>query len=363
MLDRSGWRVSGLAALALVAVVAFGGDLKAQGLKVFGYGDLEWSLEETGNPDDQWHNFFDNHHFNLLFLGWIMDDLQAAAEVEYEHAGEEIELEYGYVAYTGLRNVRLAGGKFIIPFNRFNRDLHPSWINKVPGRPLVYDNVFPTTYSDVGLWLSGGAPVGDRARIVYDAYMVNGLKGAADEFDFRALLENDRDEPDDDNKGVGGRLGVELPIGLGVGASVYTAGYAKDVATGERLDVTFYGADAGYTWRGLDLRAEFVRAKQDLTGGVDADRTGFYAQVAYQPVTARGALAKFEPVVRYSLVDFDDVAYGGQEGEFDSQEFVVGLSYYLASSAAVRLAYFFNIEKDAFKEDNDKLTAQIAVGF
>jgi hypothetical protein len=363
MLNRYGWRASGLVALASIAVVAFAGDLRAQGLKVFGYGDLEWSLEQTGDPNDEWHNFFDNHHFNLLFLGWIMDDVQAGAEVEYEHAGDEIELEYGYVAYTGIRNLRLVGGKFIIPFNRFNRDLHPSWINKMPGRPTVYDNVFPSTYSDVGIWVSGGLPTGARARFVFDAYVVNGLKGEPDAFSFRDLLDNDRDKPNDDNKGVGGRLGIELPVGLGIGGSVYTGGYAQDTLSAERLDVTFLGADINYAWRGLDLRGEFVYAKQDLIGAVDADRKGFYAQAAYLSPTAAGPLARLEPVVRYSWVDFDDEAYGGQDGEFDSRELGIGVSYYLASSAALRLAYFFNIEDDAFKKENDKLVGQFSVGF
>ncbi len=35
-------------------------------------------------------------------IGNIHQDLFAAAEVEYEHAGEEIALEYGYFAYTGM---------------------------------------------------------------------------------------------------------------------------------------------------------------------------------------------------------------------------------------------------------------------
>ncbi len=362
MRDRYGWRAPGLAALALVAVVAFAGNLRAQGLKIFGYGDLEWSYEQTGDPNDEWHQFFDNHHFNLVLVGWIMGDVQASAEVEYEHAGDEISLEYGYVAYTGLRNVRLVGGKFIIPFNRFNRDLHPTWINKIPGRPLVYENVFPTTYSDVGIWASGGLPLARGARVVYDAYVVNGLAGAPDELNFRDLRENDRDKPADDNKAVGGRLGIELPAGLGIGASVYTGGYAKDPATDERLDVTFLGADADYHWQGLELRGEFAYARQELTGNVDADRAGFYAQAAYQLVKAEGPLSRFEPVVRYSLVRFDDAPYGFAEGELDREELVVGLNYYLAPSAAVRVAYFFNTER-ADKVKNNKLVTQFSVGF
>jgi hypothetical protein len=35
--------------------------------------------------------------------------------VEYEHAGEEIALEYAYFGYTGIKNLRILAGKFIAP--------------------------------------------------------------------------------------------------------------------------------------------------------------------------------------------------------------------------------------------------------
>ncbi len=72
--------------------------------------------------------FFDNHHFNLILIGDLVKDLFVAGEVEYEHAGEEIALEYAYFGYTGIKNLRILAGKFIVPFGRFNKDLHPTVI-------------------------------------------------------------------------------------------------------------------------------------------------------------------------------------------------------------------------------------------
>jgi hypothetical protein len=276
MIRRFGSQLASAVAIGALVLSTQSGELRAQGLKVLGYADLEWSLEQTGDPENEWYHFFDNHHFNIVGVGWIMDDLVAAVEVEYEHAGEEIALEYGYLAYSGIRYLRIAGGKFLIPFNRFNKDLHPTWISKVPGRPLPYNNIFPASYSDVGLWISGGAPVGGGSRVVYDAYVVNGLACEEDETDFRDCRDNDRDRPTDNNKALGGRLGLELAQGLGLGASAYTGGYA------EGLDITFLGVDGDYHLRGLELRGEFVFAKQDRTTATgEVDRLGFYLQGAY----------------------------------------------------------------------------------
>jgi hypothetical protein len=345
------------ASCGIVAVLAWVGlpaTTQAQGLMVTGYGDLEWSLQDRG--DAGWKNFFDNHHFNLIFLGAITEDLGVGAEVEYEHAGEEIALEYAYLSYHGIDYFRIVGGKFIIPFNRWNKDLHPTWISKVPGRPLPYDVVFPSTYSDVGLWFSGGVPLGNSgSRFVYDAYVVNGLEGEADTDDWRDLRDNDREGPRGGNdKGIGARVGAELRAGLGVAVSAYTGEYAEDQdpTTEEGLRMTFLGADADYHWRELSLRGELVWGKQERSFGLeDAKRWGWYAQGAYEVVQ------NFEPVVRYSWVDFTtDDARLAQLG--------IGFTYYLKVSARVRLDYFFNMEPgDTPNVDDDALVAQFVIVF
>ncbi|MFQ5680047.1 MAG: porin [Gemmatimonadota bacterium] len=343
-----------LAAVAGVGLLVFlgnTGSLWAQGLKVSGYGDLEWTLQRQDDPNDKYHNFFDNHHLNLILTGWVVGDVQVGAEVEYEHAGEEIALEYAYLAYTGIKNLRLAAGKFIIPFNRFNKDLHPTWISKIPGRPVVYSNVFPTTYADVGVWASGGLPLGQGNRFTYDLYVVNGLAGEPDEPNFRDLRENDRDKPfKNDNKAVGGRLGVEVAKGLGLGFSGYSAKYAPD------LQISFVGGDLDYHLNELELRGEVVHSIQELTTALNETRTGFYAQAAYGLGRLSEKLANLEPVVRFSLADFS-------ADEDDRTELATGFSYYLSPSAIVRFAYFFNGEKDGFEKKNNKLMGQFSVVF
>lgn len=337
-------RLAGVVVAAVLLTIASSGDGRAQGLKIVGYADVEWSLQQTGDPDDQWHHYFDNHHFNLIGVGWITDNLMAAAEVEYEHSGEEIALEYGFLAYTGIRGIRIAGGKFLVPFNRFNKDLHPTWISKVPGRPLPYDELFPSGYSDAGLWVSGGVPIGGGSRVVYDAYAVNGLAGAEDEVNWRDLRDNNLEGDEGDTKALGARLGLELAQGLGIGASGYTGKYADD------LRLTFLGADADYHWRELELRGELVYGMQDRTTG-DVKRVGFYAQGAYMLSGVSQALANFEPTVRWSMIDFSDE-------DFNLNDLAVGLNYYVSASSSVRAFWFF-VEGS----DNDRLVTQWNVVF
>ncbi len=332
-----------------VATLAAPPPVSAQGLHVFGYADLEMVVDDLDSDNAEF--FFDNHHFNVIVLGKLAKNVFAAAEVEYEHAGEEIALEYGYISYTGLRNLKISAGKFIVPFGRFNKDLHPTWINKMPDRPHGFSAVLPQTYSDVGIWVAGGVPLGEQGmRLAYDAFVVNGLLG--DEgASIRSMRDNSRDRLTDggvdNNKAVGGRVGLEFPPqGFDVGVSVYTGNYLDDPDANQTL--TLVGVDAAYVKDKLEVRAEGVLADQKVTGD-NLKKKGGYAQIAYLVTPA------FEPVFRFSMRDM--------EGADDTERrFSIGASYYISSTTAVRLAFHLNTESGT-DVDNDRLIAQITTAF
>jgi len=318
-----------------------------------GYADAEWTLAQTNDPADGYHNFFNNQHFNLIANAWIVDNVFASSEVEYENSGDEINFEFGYLAFTGIKNLRIAAGKFIIPFNRFNADLHPTWIQKMQGRPLVDNVVFPATYSDVGIWATGASPIGSNgSRVTYDFYVVNGLKGAADEPNVRNLRGNLLDAPRDDNKAVGGRLGIVLPMGLDFALSGYSGRYT------DSLQISFIGGDFAYHGDGgnLEIRGEAAYGRQNLSTGGKLERTGFYVQAAYALGRFSPALQNFEPVVRYSLANLPGDAQ-------DVQEVGVGVNYYVSPSSSIRVGWFNEHEDAPFQTANNKFMTQFNVVF
>jgi hypothetical protein len=344
------WQRIAVCASMLFALTMWPRVANGQGLQFYGYADFVVSLNNLDSDNSEFT--FDNYHFNLIGIGRFIPDLFAAVEVEYEHGGEELEFEYGYLAYTGLNNLTIAAGKFILPFGRFNKDLHPTWINKVPDRPLGFKDVFPQTYPDVGIWLSGGVPLGaSGARVSYDAFVVNGLMGA-DSAGIRGMRGNDREKLSaggrDNDKSFGGRLGLEFgPQGLEIGTSAYIGNYLDD--PDRNLTLSIYGVDAAFRHQGLELRVEGVLANQEVTGG-DLTKKGGYGQVAYL------IQSRFEPVVRFSLRDMP-----GESA--DAQRLSFGLNYYPGPTSAVRIAYHINSEETGFESDNDQLIAQWAIGF
>jgi hypothetical protein len=283
-------------------------------------------------------------------VGSLVGNLFAAFEVEYEHAGEEIKMEYGHFGYTGLKDVRILAGKFIVPFGRFNKDIHPTTVNKIPGRPQGFRDILPQTYNDVGLWLSGASRVNDNGRFVWDAYAVNGLTGD-DGGGIRSMTGNDREKAAFgrvDNKALGARIGVEFPYtGFDVGTSIYRGKYSESVLA-ESLNLTLYGVDASYQRSGFTLRGEFVHASQEATGG-DLKKTGGYAQASYL------VGSQFEPVVRWSSRNMP----GGTQDDLSRIAF--GASFYVTPASSIRAAYIINSERTEFEADNNGLILQFNV--
>jgi hypothetical protein len=309
---------------------------EGQGLVVTGYANMEYLNPQGGIQT------FDAHNLNLIFLGKLRGDLFAAGEIEYEHGGAEIAVEYAYLAFTRWRYVNVVAGKFILPFGTFNVN-HPAWMNKVPGRPFGFDRVWPATYNEVGVMVRGGLPAGYLSRVTYDLWVVNGLAGA-DGADLRGMRDNNEDV--DRNKFVGGRLGFVARMGFDVGASLHTGTYdaANDLA------VTFIGVDGAFRTHGLELRGELVRAAQDATAG-ELKKTGFYAQAAYLVTPA------IEPAVRFSQMEFPGASAR------DEREISVGVSVYPSDFGALRLFGRINKERSTPEVNNNLFIAQLTVGF
>lgn len=329
------------AALAACAV-AVPTAARAQGLLVSGYAveEFNWAQTATGHA-----NTFDARNFNLIVLGQLRGDVFAAAEVEMEHAGEEIGLEYGYLAYTRWPQANIVVGKFLVPFGRFNQDLHPAWINKIPGRPLPNNAVFPVDYGDVGVMVRGAAPVGPTGRVTYDFWGVNGLAGAPGA-SIRDLRDNRIDV--DNNVALGTRIGFVTSMGLDVGSSIYNGTY-NDSAD---LNLRIIGLDATFHRNLLELRGEWMTAVQDTSASSSWTKSGFYLQGSY------ALRPSVEATMRYSQVDFPGAGA-------DQSTISLGISLYPSDAAAFRFAYNVNRElgSGVTQVKNNSFIAQFTVGF
>ena len=322
---------------------------------IAGYGAAQF-IDVEGDPSTFAVNLNPGLHFRMTESLHFNSELEISLQRDGDETETDIELEFAQIDYLLNDWLVLSAGKFLVPFNTFGPRLHPQWINKMASTPPIYGGhgdvgIIPVI-GDVGVMASGGAALwSDSSKFNYGLYAVNGPVSEHDD----EPLELDFDNVPDlnDNKAVGGRIGV-LPIpNLEIGVS-YQTGKLAD--SNDRFNLL--GADAWYSLRGLELRGEYVRLSRNAEGSSNPNVQGYYLQGAYRLTNLikpssdlTRVLGRFEPVVRWGqIVDFD---------ELERKQLALGLNYWLFESVPLKITYEFNSQAVS----NDRLFVQFAYGF
>ncbi|MBI4597883.1 MAG: hypothetical protein HY737_05725 [Candidatus Omnitrophica bacterium] len=336
------------------------------GVMVTGAVDLAYQANESASRT------FENGHFNPIFLGMLGENVLMQAELEYENGGDEKMLEYATIDWMVNDYLTLEGGKFLMPFGEWNDRLHPTWINKFPTRPIIFDEVLPGEWTEIGAQARGAVGINkflgtDRpVDVEYTAYLTNGLEGASGA-SLRDLRDNVTDS--NDNIAVGTRWGLRvLPWGS-IGTSWYRGAYTTDGT----LDLNMWGLDwAAHPTESLEIRGEYILTFQEVatpnTDQEDLLKKGWYLQAAYSLNDLAVWLGDL-PGSRYlgntELVGrFSQAALETTSGTDNQHEFGIGVNYYLRPSLVWRLAYEWSQENaGTAKVDDDLFITQIAYGF
>ena len=324
--------------------------------------------------------------FNPVFLWEITDRLAFEGELEFGlsssapdelHDSEnstDVSLEYANMTYLVNDYITVGAGRFLVPFGIFNERLHQDWINKLPDRPLIYDDeVGIVQESGTGGFVRGAFPW-DNTKFNYALYIDNGPGLITKDSEAAGMLDRDNFTDNNHNKSIGGRLGY-LPIPeLEVG---YSAQAAKVSPQGfENVDMFTQGVDITYKrqvecLRGdIDVRMECVwshvgTATYDPTGDLgfgplrfDNNRNGYYIQAAYRPTLAdEKILRNFEFVLRYDTLSVPDISPGSS----DEHRWTPGIDYWISPSTVVKVAYQF--DETSGSQDRNALLLQAAMGF
>lgn len=323
--------------------------------------------------------------FVPIFLVKVSDKLHVEAELEFsigEDGETETELEYGDIHYFINDQWTFTAGKFLLPFGQFGANLHPSWINKLPSVPGTYgghggnglmSGVIPVL-SDTGVAIQFTQPIGKHSKWFFDLYLVNGAREEVEEHSEEAEVgeidghgENLFPEiefeggssDNNDNKALGGRVGLAFLPEWEVGYSFYRSKYD---ASGD-LSYNASAFDINWISDYVSVRGEYIRSEADalveeLHEGeyVDElyriDRSGWYIQGTYSLRQLNiESLNTVEAVVRHSRLK------GIDEGE----RWTYGVNYWLSPSTALKFAFedtkMFNGDKDT------RVFAQFAYGF
>jgi hypothetical protein len=344
---------------------------------ITGYANADYMVKDHENNTFQ-------AGFNPIFLWEVTDKLLFQGELEIKFPEDdstsegEVNVEFINFTYDLNDYVTLGAGKFLTPFGFFSQHIHPSWINKLPDKPLPLDeDTGLVPYQQIGFFVRGGVPVFSESKIKYDFFVSNGqtlrtAEYAADASELGTLNANNGFDLNN-NKALGGRIGilpipqVEIDYSI-MGAQVSPDGSQKIDALLQAVGVNYkqeveplggtIQAMAEYVWWNMGLAT--YDAGGDLGGPFifRNDRSGGYAQVSYRPSESTSSFLKdFETVFRYSFVMEPTDA----PDRHDRDNYTIGLNYWLNPTTVLKIAYEFdNVRGD---QDQNALLMEAAIGF
>ncbi len=238
--------------------------------------------------------------------------------------------------------------------------LHPSWINRMPTKPLGFGHDGIAPGSGVGVELRGAFRVG-TSTINYSVYNTNGPRiktpegvepGEAGMLTFNNLIDNNN------SRAFGGRLGI-LPFvnnSTEFGVSFYSTAKAGDTdSVYENLGANLFALDFSFVKQlaGLggivDVKSQYNKSKVDNmiyaveeTPGdfenliFDNNSNSFYAQLSYRPtMSGSDFISKLEFVTRYSTLRTPE----GAGWEVNKKEYSYGLNYWISWRSLIKLNY------------------------
>lgn len=301
---------------------------KKQGIAIAGYGQV--LMEDFANETQAGTPVEGATELDLLqavlYFGYRFNDrFLFNSEIEFEHGGEEVAVEFAYIDYRYNNALSLRGGNVLLPMGWLN-EYHEPTVFLGSRRPLTETFLIPSTWHE-----NGAGFVGRSGLFDYRGYIINGFNAAG----FRADgLREGRQE------GVEARIDPAFAMridaapraGLVIGGSFYggdsdvfeheseeeeeIAIMARQTNANDEENFTvptwIFEAHAQYDYKGFQARGLFAQANLSnvselnetlgLTGeqSVGEELRGGYIQFGYDILAGRNkGTASLIPFFRY----------------------------------------------------------------
>jgi hypothetical protein len=237
-------------------------------VSVHGYGELHLNVPTSGNNNQ---TQIDQHRFVIGVHALLTDWIHLNAEIDFEHAGQELEFEFGYLDFLLSDALNVRAGVVIVPVGFLN-EYHEPPLFWTAERPLLQSRMIPTTWSGAGAGFFGSLGEG----VSYRAYVVNSLQSIKDNSTSGGSGNgNGGDDSSFDSNGIRGGRGqinkrvaedfaftgrlefTKLYPGLQVGLSTFlgntTQGFIDEGGFMSLLE-----ADIQYRWNWLEMNSTVV---------------------------------------------------------------------------------------------------------
>lgn len=289
---------------------------KTEGVSLAGYGEM--LLEKFADENEAGAGGAPPNRMDflraILYAGYRFNDkFLFNSEIEYEHGGRQVAVEFAYLDYLVNRNFTIRAGHVLLPLGLTN-EFHEPTVYIGAKRPETERRILPSTWHE-----NGAGVLGNFGPLNFRAYVVNGMNAAA--FNSQGVRGGRQGgaEALAEDFAFAGRVDVTPIPGVSAGVGVYRgdSGQGAVVSGGTPVDVgtTMTEVHGQAQMRGFDVRGLFAQASVDdaqalsVAIGARANQPvaermrGGYVQVGYNVLSQMNTTLSLLPFVRIEDVD------------------------------------------------------------
>ena len=243
-----------------------GGATEHKRFAIHGYGEMHYNNNSGSKAT------LDNHRFVIGIHGELADWIHLNAEIDYEHAAQELEFEFGYLDFLLNPVANFRAGVMLMPVGALN-EFHEPPLFWSAERPFLQQNIIPTTWGAGGVGVFGAVNEGVSYRIYvtnsiqnirprgFSSGEGNGNGGFSGQFSTTSGIRGSRKQVNNiaaEDLAVSGRLEFSrLAPGLQVGFSFFTGDSTQGhISEGGRT--TIIEGDFKYRRNWFDMNASIV---------------------------------------------------------------------------------------------------------
>lgn len=296
----------------------------------------------------------------VLYTGYRFNDrFIFNSEIEFEHGGEEVSVEFAYLDYRLTDWVSARGGMLLLPLGLVN-EFHEPNVFIGTRRPETERRIIPSTWHE-----NGAGVVGSAGPVSFRAYVVNGMNAAG--FTSNGLRDGRQGgiEARADDWGFAGRADVTPIPGVFAGVGLYRGNSGQDQFASTKAGTSIVEVHGQAQVRGFDVRGLFAHAsiadaaalndELGLTGSASIGRAmqGGYAHVAYNVLSQRATSVSLAPFYRFEQLNTQaDVPAGfAANPSRDVRWHTVGVELKPIGNIAVKADYQRNTNKASTGRD------------
>jgi len=277
----------------------------------------------------------------------------ANTELEFEHGGGKVAIEFLYLDFLINRNFNLRVGSQLVPVGLVNQKHEPTLFPTVQ-RPETEKYIIPSTWNETGVVAYGETGIAD---LYYHFGFVNSLNlnsDATKNGEERWIREGrwgSAEKAAMRRVAVTGRLDYGAIKGLSAGASFYWGDASNSKSANvEDTSILIYDLHAIYSYESVRVKGLFTQA---LLNGADkisstaAKRAqGWYITGEYDIMQSLGRGSSMPLFVQYESYNPVKEREGGAAAMDDIDIWTFGLNYYPHEQVVLKADY-------AIKDRND----------